>query len=106
MENSNMSTIEAFAETENVNVADARQAILRALKNGERFTQLSLIENVVSSTGVDIARVFVEAMDGLIAEGEIHSAKGRNGGLKLGPKPEKTAKSQAAALLTSMRKVS
>lgn len=99
-------TIEAFAQNENVNIDDAREAILRALRNGDKLTQLTLVEQVIAKSGVDVATVFVQAMDQLIAEGLIYSSKGRNGGLKLGERPAPSAKTQAAALLAMVRKSS
>lgn len=95
----------ASAKEGDVTVEDAREAIVRSIKAGESNTQLTLIEGVIQASGVDTARVFMAALDALLAEGVIHSSRGRNGGLKMGPKPEMTARKQAAALIASFRKV-
>lgn len=44
------------------------------------------------------------AIDDLLESGEIHSQKGRQGGLKLGPKPPPTAKSASASAFAKIRK--
>lgn len=98
------STIDTLAQTENVNIDDAKKAIVRAVTQGEKLTQLSLVTQVMETVGQDVATTFFQAMESLISEGVIHSAKGRNGGLKLGPKPEATAATKAAALIASFRK--
>lgn len=104
MTDTNMTATESPAQTENVSVDDAKQAILRSLRNGDKFTQLSLIEGVVTHSGVDVARVFDAALVALMQEGAAHSAKGRNGGVKLGPKASPTSKSVAAAIIAARGK--
>jgi hypothetical protein len=84
-----------------ITLDDARAVILRRLTAGETLTKDSLLKEVDSESGEGAMLTFARAVASLIADGEVHSVRGRSGGLRLGPQPPVSQAARIAAAIAA-----